>query len=396
MADIFEQEVTRSTIFSDRNVLSPHYVPNHLPYRETEIEKIMKALAPSLSGKRPTNMFIYGKTGTGKTCSTKHVLERLQQVKERYNAAVDSLYLNCRVHNTKYQVLLKAAQQCWPNENFMGHPSTYLYERILAKVNKGITFVVALDEIDKVKDIDELVYTLTRANDDLQRGHVALLGISNKISFKERLDTRSKSTLCQEELVFAPYNAEQLEAILRERAKEGFRKGTCDRSAIALAAAFAAQESGDARYALRLLLKAGELADEKNERVNEEHVKRARAAAEEDIVLELINTLPEHQSIVLLAIANLMSGSTYCRLVEQDGERVLFSGEVYEGYESLCRKMRIPSRSARWFREYLNELEMLGLIMTTISGKGIRGNTRLIRLAFPAEKVRAAVKKKFD
>jgi len=395
MENIFEKEIRRSTIFEDRNVLSPHYIPDHLPYREKEITKVMKLIAPALSQKRPNNLFIYGKTGVGKTAVVKHVLEKLEETKEKYQAKVDSIYLNCRVHNTRYQVLLKLAQRASPKESFLGLSSTHLYERFLEYVGEGVVFIVVLDEIDKVKDLDELMYSLTRANDDLAKGHVGLIGISNNINFKEKLDPRSKSTLCQDEIVFAPYNADQLSAILRERAVTGFKKGYVTDGAIGLASAYAAQESGDARYALRLLLKAGELADSKDDSVVEDYVKKARSAVEEDIVIELINTLPEHQSIVLYAIANLTEkGSRYQRLTE-NGDRVLFSGEAYESYESLCRSWKINARSARWFREYLNELEMMGLITTTISGPGIRGNTRLIRLAFPPKKVKAAVEKRF-
>ncbi|MCK4327232.1 MAG: orc1/cdc6 family replication initiation protein [Candidatus Diapherotrites archaeon] len=395
MENLFEKEINRSTIFEDRNVLSPHYLPDQLPYREEEITKVMKVIAPALSQKRPSNLFLYGKTGVGKTAVVKHVMEKLDETKKKYEAQVDSIYLNCRTHNTKYQVLLKLAQRAEPNESFLGLSSTHLYEKFVEYVDKGLVFIVVLDEIDKVKDLDDLVYALTRANDDLKKGHIALVGISNKINFKEKLDPRSKSTLCQDEMVFAPYNAEQLSAILADRAKEGFRKGYITDGAIGLAAAFAAQESGDARYALRLLLKAGEFADAQDTKATEEYVKKARSAVEEDIVIELINTLPEHQSIVLYAIANLTAeGSKYRRLTD-NGERLLFSGEAYEGYESLCKKWKTMARSARWFREYLNELDMMGLITMTMSGPGIRGNTRLIKLSFPPGKVKAAVEKRF-
>jgi cell division control protein 6 len=396
--DLFEKEVTKKTIFQDRNVLSPHYVPEHLPYREKEINKVMKLLAPALNQQRPSNLFVYGGTGTGKTATTKHVLSRLEDVKKKYNARVESLYLNCRTYNTKYQSMMKLTQLSCPGENLMGYAFSHLYEKFLEYVDsKQIIFIAALDEIDKVKDLDELLYALTRANDTLEHGHVAIIGISNKVTFKEKLDPRSKSTLCQEEMIFPPYNAEQLEKILSQRCKQGFKTDTCTKSAVSLAAAFAAKESGDARYALRLLLKAGELADDGGGVLTDSLVKKARSSVEEDIVVELVNALPEHQSIVLYGLALLEeSGSQYQRLGEnQSGGPVFFSGEVYEKYEELCKKWKIPCRSARWFREYLNELEMMGLITTTISGKGVRGNTRLIRLSFPQEKIRPVLETRF-
>jgi len=395
--DIFEKEMARDSIFKDRNVLSAHYIPDHLPFREKEIDRIMHALAPALKQARTTNLFLYGKTGTGKTSCTKHVLKRLEEVKEKYGAPVEWTYINCRIHNTKYQVLLRCAEVLNPKSQFIGHPSTYLYEQFLKSVEKpGIIFILVLDEIDKIKDLDDLMYSLTRSNDDLKKGHIGVIGISNRVNFKDRLDPRSKSSLCQDEMVFKPYNAEQLESILKERAAEGFVEGVVEMSAITLASAFSAQESGDARYALRLLLRAGEIADSKDEHVTDKEVKEARSAVEEDLVLELISTLPDHQSVVLYSIALLVeSGVSYRHLTEEMNEPVLFSGEVYEKYESICKSWQLNPRSARWFREYLNELEMLGLITTTISGKGVRGNTRLIRLAFPVEKVKNAVQKRF-
>ncbi len=398
--DIFETEVTRETIFEDRDVLSPHYIPDKLPHREKQIERIMEILAPALSHKRPSNLFIYGKTGSGKTVCSKRVLQKLNSVKEKYDADVEDVYTNCRVHNTRYQVFTKTAEAVFPDEDFRGYSSTHLYDKMLDYIeDKNLTFIFVLDELDKVKDLDDLIYTLTRANDDLNQGRVVIIGISNRVTFKEKLDPRSKSTLCQEEMVFPPYNAEELHSILEERAEEGFKQGMFKDSAIASASAFAANESGDARYALKLLIKAGEIADKKAEPVTDDHVQEARSAVEKEIVFDLIESLPEHQGIVLQAVASLSKeGGKYSKLVktdEEDADKVLFSGEVYDRYDKLCRDWSKKPRSSRWFREYLNELEMLGLITTNISGKGVRGNTRLIRLSFPPDEVKEAVEEKF-
>ncbi len=396
--DTFDKEMARETIYQDRNVLSPHYVPEHLPYREAEIERVMKIIAPALRGKKPNNVFIYGKTGTGKTATVRHVMEKLDIARKKYGASVDHIYINCRTHNRKYQVLLKIAETLYPSESFMGFASTHLYDKILAYLQKaGIILLVILDEVDQVKDIDDLVYMLTRANDSLSNGHVGIIGISNNVTFMDKLSPRSKSTLMQEEMVFAPYNAVQLKAILSERVKLAFKRGMCDESALELAAAYAAQESGDARYALKLLLKAGDLADERGEQVTDEFVRLARSVVEEDIVLDLIKTLPEHPSIVLYAIAKLTrEGGRYSNLTGSDVDKFLFSGEVYSKYETICKQWNRKPRSARWYREYLKELEMLGLITLDLSGKGIRGNTQLIRLAFKPERVIAAIEKKFE
>jgi cell division control protein 6 len=396
MDDIFEREMQKNTVFLDRNVLSQHYLPETLPHREKEINRIMKTLAPVLGNKISHNIFVYGKCGTGKTSVTKHVIDKLLQAREKYGTSVDCIYINCRNFETKYQVMLKCAEYCYPRENFMGFPVSHLYDTVLKYVRERNTnFVVVLDEIDKVKNLDDLMYTLTRANDELGKGRVVLIGITNNVTFKKELDPRSKSTLCEEEIIFPPYNATQLQAILEQRVGLGFKHDVVEAAAINLTSALVAQESGDARYALRLLLKAGEVADdEKSPKVSEAHVREARRGVEEDIVYEAIDRLPEHQKIVLYAIALLtVEGGRYTRLDGIGEEHVLFSGEVYERYEQICRELGRDARSSRWCREYINELEMMGLITTTMSGKGIRGNTTLIRLGFPAEKVRTVIEK---
>ena len=396
--DIFEKEVIKESVFLDRNVVSPHYIPETLPHREREIEKIMKILAPALNQKRIHNLFIYGKTGTGKSSSTKYVINKLLQVKQKYNSNVDCIYVNCRQLNTKYQIMLKCAEYCNPHEVVIGFPFSVLYDRVLKYISeKNTIFIIVLDEIDKVKNLDDLMYALTRANDEITNGHIAIIGITNNVTFKQELDPRSKSALCEEEMVFPPYNAMQLQSILKQRTQLGFKPGTVEDSAINLASALAAQEFGDARYALKLLLKAGEIADEeRSSKVTDKHVQLARKGVEDEIVYELIDSLPEHQKIVLYSIA-LLTGESghFHRLDGVADDKVLFSGEVYEKYEHISKKAGKEPRSARWCREYINELEMLGLITTTISGKGVRGNTTLIRLAFPPEKIKRVIEKHF-
>jgi cell division control protein 6 len=63
----FDQILSKKSIFRDVSVLSPHYVPRELPFREKHMEEIMTLLSPALKAQKPRNLIIYGKTGTGKT-----------------------------------------------------------------------------------------------------------------------------------------------------------------------------------------------------------------------------------------------------------------------------------------------------------------------------------------
>lgn len=411
---LFESEIKSGGLFKDASVLSPHYVPDKLPHRSQETRQVIRLIGPVLRGVKPSNIFIYGKTGTGKTAVIRHVTRELKRiaddpVKNKNKVVVECVYMNCRMgYNSKYQVLLKVLEdECLNREGFEKKPTFYkgrvrrlsglspteLYERLKEVVEANrINLIVVLDEVDMIREVDDLVYILTRINDEIAGGSVSLIGISNRYSFKEVLDSRSKSTLCEEELVFKPYNANQLKTILEQRVGLGFKRRAIASSSVKLISAYGAQTNGDARYALRLLRKAGELAAAAGRKtITLDDVKEAKVRVEEDITFEIISTLPEHQQIVLYCIADTLSrGGSYRRLQETN-ESVLFSGEVYEAYEGACKSLDVKSRTMRWFREYLNDLEMLGLITLTVSGKGVRGNTTLIRLGNPPEEIKKIV-----
>ncbi len=402
----FEEILNSNKIFEDRNALSPHFVPDLLLYREEELKRMMVALAPIINGKKGKNIFIYGKTGSGKTSSARLVLNRLEPYRSN---GIYTFYMNCRVYDSRYKVLQKILSEIKHNFAKSGHSFTLLYEELVDWIennaknsdhanpaqNHARHIVILLDEIDLVGDLDSLVYTLTRTNDDLHlRGTLSLIGISNRVNFKSKLDARSISSLCEEELVFQPYNATQLSQILTERCRIAFKPDIVQESAINLASAIAASENGDARYALLLMSRAGELAESQNlQRITDKEVEEARKIADEDKAFEIISTLPEHQKLLLYGLATLVEEIHYKRLIDEVGEKLYSSGEVYERYCSVCKKWGKSTRSSRWFREYIADIESLGIIQTVTSGKGLRGHTTLIKLCYDPAKVKASVEK---
>ncbi len=395
MANLFQKELEKASVFQNRDIISPHYIPEELPFRETQIQEITKDLAAALKGQKATNLFIYGKVGTGKTATTKHVTQHLESFALEQHQLVNVCYINCRQHNSKHKVFMKAVKQFFPKENWIGYSNAFVYEKVVDFAREKRQVILVLDEIDKVKDLDDLVYAITRSNDELLEGHVSLIGISNYVMFKDKLDARTKSALCEKELVFSPYNAEELKAILRQRVEKAFKPKTVSDSALNLAAAIAAQESGDARTAVLLLLRAGELADEKGkDKVSDDEVKQAKEKVEEDLVYNLIATLPEQQQLVLYAISlQTLKHKPLPKISGKEDKGALMSGEVFEEYERLAKKFKETSVSMRWFRSYVNELETYGLLSTTPSGPGQVGNTRLLRLSVDAEKCKAVVEK---
>ncbi len=400
--NIFYEYINKNSVFINKNKISPHYVPEKLPFRDEQIKELSLWLSPILKKEKPHNIFIYGKVGTGKTSAVRHVINQLDNISKENKLSLTTTYLNCRNYQTKHAVLFYCVQLFYPDKNFVGYSKSFIYDKFLTYIKeKNLNFIIVLDEIDKIKDreIDDLIYTLSRSNDELGIGSsVSMVGISNNLFFMSRLDPRTKSSLCEQEAVYPPYNAEELKEILKQRVEVAFNENTVKESAINAAAAMAAKESGDARTALMLLLKAGEISDlNKLNEVTDKEVLKAKDKVEQEIIKSMVLTLPVQLQLVLLAITE--KSDTPKGILKIDGsleENVLYSGEIYDSYLTLTRKYGEKPVSMRWFREYINELETYGFISTTQSGKGVKGNTTLIKLGIDSKSVKDLILNEFN
>ena len=118
--DVFQRFLEGSGIFKDRDVLRHDYVPEKLPHREEQIRCFGEIVAPVLRGSRCSNIFIYGKTGTGKTAVMKYVLSRLIQKAAEFGAPVKVAYVNCRFAGTEYRVFSSLCEALSKHVPFTG------------------------------------------------------------------------------------------------------------------------------------------------------------------------------------------------------------------------------------------------------------------------------------
>ena len=373
MTNIFEQlenDEKGPSIFKDKRPLDHRWLPDKLVHREEQIKQIVKYWVDVLSDVTPSNVTLYGKTGTGKTAASKFAREQLMDIARKKSIFVKVEYVRCTDYTTEYQVIAELCNKLGrdvPNRGWTKGEVVNTFRDIFKSTNafgKKLHLIVILDEIDILldKDGDGILYTLTRTD------NVSILCISNYLDFKNLIKSRVTSSLNDKEIVFPPYGAGQLSDILNERAEISFNENVLESDVIPLCSAMAAKEEGDARYALDLLKNAGELAfDEDSPKVTNDHVKRAKDKIEHNKVIEIISTLPLQQQRVLESILNL---------TKQKEE--ITSGKLYEAYTDLYKKDAVTYR--RIF-DFINELEMLGIISTnTISrGRG-KGRTNIIKL----------------
>jgi len=361
-----------SSIFKNREILLPDYIPDVLPHRTEQIKKLATILAPSLSGYRPSNVFIYGLTGTGKTAVTKYVLRRLS---ERVEDKVIFTYINCRQIDTNYRVLAELARSVGKKVPFTGLSTSEVMKRLIDGLERyGKIMIVVLDEIDHLvkKSGDDVLYFLTRINEQLNKSKLSVIGITNDLKFMEFLDARVKSSLGEEELIFPPYTSVELEDILKNRAEEAFKEGVISEGVIQMCAAIAARQNGDCRLALDLLLKAADIAERNGEsRVMIKHVDLAKREIEKNLAVDLIRSMPLHVKLVLLSIY----------LLERRGVKNITTGGIYNRYVDLARTLNIEPVTQRRVSDIINELDVLGVINASVISLGRYGRTKIIRLS---------------
>ncbi|WP_435177549.1 AAA family ATPase [Halorussus sp. AFM4] len=435
---LFDDLLSGEPIFENKEVLRPSYTPHELPHRKDQINNMATILVAALRGETPSNILIYGKTGTGKTASAKFVSKELESTSQKYDVPCNVEYINCEVTDTQYRVLAQLANKFIENNQefvddridelatlreaasgdparladagfdsaeavddrideleadreemesvpMTGWPTDRVYNTFFEAVDyEERVVVIMLDEIDKLveKSGDDTLYNLSRMNSELENSRVSIIGISNDLKFTDFLDPRVKSSLGEEEIVFPPYDANQLRDILQHRAEVAFKADALSDDVIPLCAAFAAQEHGDARRALDLLRTAGELAErDQAEGVNETHVRKAQEKIELDRVVEVVRTLPTQSKLVLFSIISL----------EKNGVHNVNTGEVYNIYKRLCEEIDADVLTQRRVTDLISELDMLGIVNAVVVSKGRYGRTKEISLSVPIDETEAVL-----
>jgi archaeal cell division control protein 6 len=522
---LFDDLLSGEPIFENKEVLRPSYTPHELPHRSDQINKMATILVAALRGETPSNILIYGKTGTGKTASAKFVSKELESTSQKYSVPCDVEYINCEVTDTQYRVLAQLANKFIeknkarideeiaslrdllesvdeydretpsnsgddsfvtnagaesnrsdadtadvestgadevtidgtddnpsvsspsdtsptaenaaqnsdspaeiegyrtdspPGEPASAHPleptpfaapgeveahiasleedkesfeevpmTGWPTDRVYSVFFDAVDYdervvVIMLDEIDKLveKSGDDTLYNLSRMNSELENSRVSIIGISNDLKFTDFLDPRVKSSLGEEEIVFPPYDANQLRDILQHRSEIAFKGDALSGDVIPLCAAFAAQEHGDARRALDLLRTAGELAERsQSETIVEEHVRQAQDKIELDRVVEVVRTLPTQSKLVLFATI----------LLEKNGVHSINTGEVFNIYKRLCEEIDADVLTQRRVTDLISELDMLGIVNAVVVSKGRYGRTKEISLSVPIDETEAVL-----
>ncbi len=376
----FEDFLSKESLFSNKQALQSTYIPETISHRDSEIKHIANILAPCLKLEKPSNLFLYGKPGSGKTLTMKHIINNLLNISKQKNTPLKSIYLNCklkRVADTEYRLIAQLTRELGKEIASTGLPTDEVYKSFFNIIdNQKQLILIVLDEIDQLvkKTGDEILYNLVRINEDLKNAQIALVGISNDLLFIDGIDPRVRSSLSEEELIFKPYNAIQIQDILKQRAKEAFKEGKVADGVIEKCAAYSAREHGDARRALELLRVAGEIAERNNhKRVEIKHIDEAEDKIEKDRITDTILHQPKQSQATLYSILSL----------QERRKEGIFTGDIYEIYKRISSQIGLRPLTQRRISDIVAELDMLGIINAKVISKGRHGRTREVSVLIP-------------
>ncbi len=385
--DIVRSELSAPSVFREKAILSPDYLPKRLLHREDKIRELTIAFKTIISdpGNTSVRVVIWGRTGTGKTATAKSFGKSFKEVVNKKGIKVEYVHINCHRQRTLYLLTLEVANALKLPIPVRGLSSQEVFKVIHDYLDRRNMYViVTLDEFDYFVNTSsqEDVYFLVRLYDELSTAvkRISYIFIVRDLSSINSLDKSVKDHILRNVVEFKPYNSSELYDILRDRVVEAFQENAVMDEAIRYISevnGFDKGGGGNARLAIETLELAGEIADkERSPIVTVEHVKLANSKLNQEasIILDEIRDLELHSLLLIKAVINL--SKKY-----KDDEFSM--GKVEEEYRQVCRDLGEEPRRHTQVYEYVRRLRLIGVFNTRQSGKGLRGRTTLISLAFP-------------
>lgn len=366
--DIDDLLLYDETLFKNIDAFNPDYIPENFMHRKSQMEALAISIRPALRKGRPVNAVVLGSCATGKTTAIKKIFEMVERASDK----VVCVYINCQIHTTRFGIFSQIYQKIFghtPPET--GVPFSRIYQNIMQHLsNEGKALIVALDDINYLfysKNANKIFYDILRAHEAYEGIKTGVFAILSDIEFRFMLDKNVNSIFIPQEVIFNPYSKEEMKNILKERAKIGFFPDVISDELLDEITEYTAS-SGDLRVGIDLLRISGNLAEaDASKTIERKHIKEALKNTGSINLIYTLKSLSEDEKILFDLI----------RLSDAD----LTAGDLYNSF------IKKADSSYASFNRILNKLEFLRLIDTKFTGKGVKGNSRVIILRFDPEEI---------
>ena len=387
-SDIVKETLERSTVFKDETPLSLEFIPRNLPHREEQMRFLTQLFRFSLDSPFSTSqrVLITGDVGTGKTVLVQRFGSDLVKAARSRKVNLHYVHVNCReAKGSLFMIIKRILTQFEPEFPKRGFAPEELLHTLMDMLDdKGIHLILGLDEVEHLIRVEEStpIYNLTRIQEERvgKPIRLSLIFILRELEYLQKLDKSTIDTLQRNIVKLDKYSSRQLIDILRDRTGLAFKENAVTDEALELVADIGGQ-SGDARYAIELLWRAGKYADsEPSKRVLTDHVRKAAGSVYPMLRGDYIVALSPHEKYMLLALA---------RTLEESEEAYANIGAVEREYKAVCEEYDDKPRKHTQIWKYTRSLGAIGVIAASKSGEGVRGKTTLLGLQnIPASTMR--------
>ena len=259
----------RQSVFKDETKLDINYIPQKLPHREREHRLLMEFFSFILSApeRMTQRVIITGDVGTGKTALAQHFGASLTSEANKRGMKFRYAHVNCReVRGNLFSVLHQAITVFRPNYPERGYSAENALSALMQILDDEDAFMIlTLDEFDSLveKEGSDAVYMLTRLQEMRagKRQRLSFVFIVRDLKVVEQLDASARSTLQRSIISLERYGKEQFVDILNDRVAMAFELGAVQEEAVGLISELAFTETGNARFGIELLWRAGKYAD---------------------------------------------------------------------------------------------------------------------------------------
>jgi len=387
LKEIIRKEFQSNNILKNPNVLTESYVPEYLLFREKELTEIARHFGKYASGVHPGPLLIHGPSGTGKTHAIKLVTRTYAEFVEESNINSKILYINCK-DRTYYQTLITLLHQLGINFPERGLGTGEAVDALVTYLkNSEERPIFVFDEIDKLKKthkdkedpMNALIYRMSRLDEVIDKEEPLIVMISNKANILERIEHATIAKFVPRTLYFREYNTDELFEILMDRAEKALLPGSFDDEPIRYLAKLIKQNEKDLRWGFKILIEAALMTSEK---LTKDFINEAMKIVERNILHIMINSLTNHQLVLLWSIAFL-----------EENKILPVTGEVYHTYKLVCEELGWRPRSMRHVMHYITpKIESIGLITSREKGLGRKkGRTLVFHLTENAYMILKAV-----
>lgn len=347
--------------------------------RDTEIRELSSHFAGILRGDHPCHLAIWGKTGTGKTLTLTYFLNLLSEMCLAKKIPLRHVHLDLSNPRPCFRALNDLA--CLLNASKRYQKGISLEEMMIRIESKLADyqgyFVLFVDEVDNIRrDKDNFMTFLVRRLPQRIPAKLILVLVSNRLDWPDHLDPRVKSFLKLNELIFKPYDALDLQRILRIRVEKALQPRAVEPGVIEKIAAMASRNHGDARRAVALLAKGAYLAEKAGTKITLSLVDEAATELDQDRYLTLLRSAPPQ---LQAAMSGIIESTRRAK------GKTIGTGEAYDAYKAFCQKANLRPLSGRAFGDLISELDIYSLVRSRVLSRGRYGRTREIVLDLPHE-----------